>query len=103
MIMEMEEKLRIEQRKKAILKNQCDQAYLRGVSSMNFEALQMSGSTLTDYYNGMKMPKYDGRNIFSQIRSMNGATVGFQEIVDSAEPSFDGINAQQKHVSPGKQ
>lgn len=82
----MEEKLRVEQRKKAILKNQCDQAYLRGVSSMNFEALQMSGSTLGDYYKGMKMPKYDGKNIFNQIRSMNGASVGFQEIVDTESP-----------------
>lgn len=32
MVRELEEKYRIELRKKAILKSQCDQAYLRGVS-----------------------------------------------------------------------
>lgn len=47
-------------RKKAILKNQCDQAYLRGVSAISMEALKMSHSTLQDYYQGMKMPSYDG-------------------------------------------
>lgn len=65
MILEMDEKLKVEQRKKTILKSQCDQAYLRGVSSISMEALHMSGSTLQDYYKGMKMPKYDGRNIFN--------------------------------------
>jgi len=35
MIRELEEKYRIELRKKAILKNQCDQAYLRGVSAIS--------------------------------------------------------------------
>jgi len=60
MIREMEEKYRIELRKKAILKSQCDQAYLRGVSAISMEALKMSHSTLADYYRGMKMPKYDG-------------------------------------------
>ena len=77
LIFEMEEKYRIELRKKAILKNQCDQAYLRGVSSMSMEALKMSNSTLSDYYAGMKMPNYDGKNIFTQIRSLNGASTGF--------------------------
>lgn len=65
MIRELEEKYRIEMRKKAILKTQCDQAYLRGVSSLSMEALKMSHSTLSDYYRGMKMPNYDGRNIFT--------------------------------------
>lgn len=60
MIRELEEKYRIELRKKAILKSQCDQAYLRGVSAISMEALKMSHSTLTDYYKGMKMPNYDG-------------------------------------------
>jgi len=82
MIREMEEKYRIELRKKAILKNQCDQAYLRGVSAMSMEALKMSNSTLGDYYQGMKMPNYDGQNIYTQIRSLNGASTGFQEIID---------------------
>merc|ERR1712167_71855 len=68
-INELEEKYRVELRKKAILKNQCDQAYLRGVSAMSMEALKMSNSTLADYYQGMKMPNYDGKNIFTQIRS----------------------------------
>lgn len=65
MIRELEEQYRIELRKKAILKNQCDQAYLRGVSAISMEALKMSHSTLADYYNGMKMPSYDGKNVLS--------------------------------------
>lgn len=65
MIRELEEKYRIELRKKVILKSQCDQAYLRGVSAISMEALKMSHSTLTDYYKGMKMPNYDGQNIFA--------------------------------------
>lgn len=65
MIKELEEKYRIELRKKAILKSQCDQAYLRGVSAISMEALKMSHSTLSDYYKGMKMPNYDGQNIFA--------------------------------------
>jgi hypothetical protein len=77
MIREMEEKYRIELRKKAILKSQCDQAYLRGVSAISMEALKMSHSTLADYYRGMKMPRYDGKNIFTQIRNLNGASTGF--------------------------
>lgn len=64
MIKELEEKYRIELRKKAILKSQCDQAYLRGVSAISMEALKMSHSTLADYYRGMKMPNYDGQNVF---------------------------------------
>jgi hypothetical protein len=67
MIKELEEKYRIELRKKTILKSQCDQAYLRGVSAISMEALKMSNSTLNDYYKGMKMPNYDGRNVFTQI------------------------------------
>ena len=63
LIKELEEKHRIELRKKAILKNQCDQAYLRGVSAISNEALKMSHSTLDDFYKGMKMPAYDGKNI----------------------------------------
>ena len=46
MIKELEEQYRIELRKKAILKSQCDQAYLRGVSAISMEALKMSHSTL---------------------------------------------------------
>lgn len=74
MIKELEERYRIELRKKAILKNQCDQAYLRGVSAISQEALKMSYSTLDDYYRGMKMPNYDGKNIYQQMRSLNGQT-----------------------------
>lgn len=72
MIKELEEKYRIELRKKAILKNQCDQAYLRGVSAISMEALKMSHSTLNDFYRGMKMPNYDGCNIYNQMRNLNG-------------------------------
>ena len=46
------------------------------------EALKMSNSTLTDYYRGMKMPNYDGRNVFHQVVGLNGASTGFQEVVD---------------------
>ena len=31
----------------------------------------MSHTTLQDYYQGMKMPTYDGNNIYQQIRRMN--------------------------------
>ena len=71
MIKELEEQYRIELRKKAISKSQCDSAYLRGVSAISMEALKMSHSTLQDYYQGIKMPTYDGQNIYSQIRRMN--------------------------------
>ena len=54
LIKELEEKHRIELRKKAILKNQCDQAYLRGVAAISNEALKMSHSTLDDFYKGMR-------------------------------------------------
>ncbi len=71
MIKELEEQYRIELRKKAILKSQCDQAYLRGVSAISMEALKMSHSTLQDYYHGMKMPSFDGQNVYQQIRRLN--------------------------------
>ena len=76
MIKELEEQLRIELRKKTILKAQCDQAYLRGVSAISMEALKMSQSTLKDFYSGMKMTTFDGSNIYSQIRKMNEDPVG---------------------------
>jgi len=47
------------------------------VSAISMEALKMSHSTLADHYKGMKMPNYDGKNIFTQIRSLNGANPGF--------------------------
>ena len=65
LIKELEEKHRIELRKKAILKNQCDQAYLRGVAAISNEALKMSHSTLDDFYKGMRQPRYDGANVLS--------------------------------------
>ena len=43
----------------------------------------MSHSTLADHYKGMKMPNYDGQNIFAQMRSFNGAGTGFKEIVEN--------------------
>jgi len=46
------------------------------------EALKMSHSTLADHYKGMKMPNYDGQNIFAQMRSFNGADAGFKEFVE---------------------
>jgi hypothetical protein len=74
MIKELEEKYRIELRKKAILKNQWDQAYLRGVSAISQEALKMSHSTLNDFYKGMKMPKYDGNNVSGQLQQLQTVT-----------------------------
>ena len=65
LIKELEEKHRIELRKKAILKNQCDQAYLRGVAAISTEALKMSNSTLQDFYKGMSMPNFDGQNVLN--------------------------------------
>ncbi len=76
MIKQLEQPLRLELRKKTILKAQCDQAYLRGVSAISMEALKMSQSTLKDYYTGMKMTTFDGSNIYSQIRKMNEDPVG---------------------------
>ena len=35
----------------------------------------MSHSTLQDYYQGIKMPTYDGQNIYQQIRRMNESKV----------------------------
>lgn len=80
MIREMEEKYRIELRKKAILKSQCDQAYLKGVSAMSVEALKMSNSNVGDYYQGTKMPSYEGQNIFTQNRGLNSTGAGYQDM-----------------------
>ena len=43
----------------------------------------MSHSTLSDYYKGMKMPNYDGENVFAQMKSLNDANAAFQEISDN--------------------
>ena len=72
LIKELEEKHRIELRKKAILKNQCDQAYLRGVAAISQEALKMSHSTLDDFYKGMRMQKYDGQNVLNSLKQLQG-------------------------------
>ena len=55
---------------------------MRGVSAISIEALKMSHSTLSDYYRGMKMPNYDGQNVFTQIRNLNSAGIGFEEVTD---------------------
>lgn len=70
MIHELESQYKIELRKKAILKNNCDKAYLKGASGISVEALKMSHSTLLDFYKGMQMPRYDGKNIYQQIERM---------------------------------
>jgi len=31
----------------------------------------MSNSTLDDFYRGMKMPNYDGKNVFGQMNILN--------------------------------
>lgn len=81
MVKELEEQYRIELRKKALLKTQCDASYLRGVSAISMEALKMSHSTLNDYYVGMKMPSYDGSNIMSQIQRITAEGVNDQEFL----------------------
>jgi len=96
MVRELEEKYRIELRKKAILKSQCDQAYLRGASAISIEALKMSHSTLSDYYRGMKMPTYNGQNVFTQIRNLNSAGIGFEEVTDpNAKAHYDMLELQR--------
>lgn len=80
MVVELEEQYRIELRKKAILKNQCDQAYLRGVSAISNEALKMSQNTLVDIYRGMKMPSYTEQTIYNNMRNLHGhATITGQQ------------------------
>ena len=44
---------------------------MRGVSAISQEALKMSNSTLDDFYRGMKMPSYDGKNVFGQMNILN--------------------------------
>jgi len=95
MIKELEERYRIELRKKAILKNQCDQAYLRGVSAISQEALRMSNSTLDDFYRGMKMPNYDGKNIYNQMRSLNGQTTLTAQIHEEHTMIQRSVNSHQ--------
>ena len=85
MVRELEEQYRIELRKKAILKHQCDQAYLRGVSAIGTEALKMSNSTLEDYYRGMKQQGYDGKNIHSQMKNLQMNTMSSQIHEDYSE------------------
>ncbi len=47
------------------------------------EALKMSHTTLQDFYQGMKMPTYDGSNIYSQIRKFNEDVVTKNTRMDS--------------------
>lgn len=54
LIKELEEKHRIELRKKAIMKNKCDEAYLRGVAAISNEALKMSHTAMDSFYLGKK-------------------------------------------------
>jgi hypothetical protein len=81
MVRELEEQYRIELRKKALLKSNCDTSYLRGVSAISMEALKMSHSTLNDYYVGMKMPSYDGANIYEQIKRIQREGQFDQDII----------------------
>ena len=102
LIRELEEQYKIELRKKAILKNQCDQAYLRGASAISLEALRMSQSSLNELYAGVKMPQFEGNNLLSQIRLMqeSSATVVQKTIVEKhtrkSESAFDQSFGQNK-------
>lgn len=48
----------------------------------------MSHSTLADHYKGMKMPNYDGKSVFVQMRSFNGADAGFREFVETEKQTI---------------
>jgi len=63
----------------------------------------MSNSTLADYYQGMKMQSYDGTNIFSQIRNLNGAGPGYQEVIDGQVLSQQELYMQQQKRSINQQ
>ena len=43
------------------------------MAAISQEALKMSNSTLEDYYKGMKMPNYNGSNVFGQMQALNEA------------------------------
>lgn len=46
MITELEEKYRIELRKKALIKNQLDEAYHKGAAAIQNEAIKMSSANM---------------------------------------------------------
>lgn len=96
LIRELEEKHRIELRKKAILKSQCDQAYLRGVAAISNEALQMSHSTLHDFYSGMKMPNYDGTNVLNQLKHLQGTSMMADN--QRIEETHSILKTQEQHM-----
>lgn len=74
-IKELEYQKELEIKKKNIIKAQCDQAFLRGASSTSLQALKMSQNTLNTLYAGVKMPRYNGTNLLSQINLMKDNTV----------------------------
>ena len=73
-IRELEHQKELEIKKKSIIKAQCDQAFLRGASSTSIQALKMSQNTLNTLYAGVKMPRYNGNNLLSQINLMKDNT-----------------------------
>jgi len=66
-VRELEAQKDLEIKKKNMIKAQCDQAFLRGASSTSMQALKMSQNTLNTLYAGVKMPRYNGQNLLSQI------------------------------------
>ena len=74
-IRELESQKELELKKKNIIKSQWDQAFLRGASSTSMQALKMSQNTLNTLYAGVKMPRYDGQNLLSQINLMKDNTM----------------------------
>lgn len=70
-IRELEEQKSLEIKKKNMIKSQLDQAYLRGASSTSLNAIKMSQGTLNTLYAGVKMPRYNGQNLLSQINLLN--------------------------------
>jgi len=59
MIKEVEEQYQIELKRRILLKQQCDQAFLRGVSAISMEALKMSQATLNDVYKEFRISEGD--------------------------------------------
>lgn len=47
----------------------------------------MSYSTLDDFYRGMKMPTYDGKNMFSQMRNLQSLATQTAQQHESWNPN----------------
>ncbi len=57
----------------------------------------MSYSTLDDFYRGMKMPNYDGKNIYQQMRSLNGQTTLTAQIHEEHTEQHVSVSQANSH------